>query len=531
MTKRKQYPLRGYDTFEEESHSGTAGSSDNHPISYQREDSDKSRSAAAEAQRLGSMGSWADQYSGGRTPATNMTPTASTVNGDDDNPQNLQYPRFLHDSDPSDPPPVYTPEASTNGTAAPPSPVALRVAPAFQPVSNPVTDDSSQNPSQSGSQSQARRQSSSSCPYQVDNEDADDPSASLLPEPVQYPYQQGCSQPSTTPLPPNERISSKKRWCLPRHTHRRVAFRRQDPKCRARRFKRTCWFIFSLLLCLWLLIPGLCKSLSNKGETQFPDVGSFPVPRREYRQHESSQSITGTYPLYDLLDLSTKSGSISITVDIQPGDRPAVLKLSSTSGSINVRMVPASNQGIWSFWKKSTGGEKTQQRVENLDRVFKTDISTKSGSVGGTVVHGNGGTTSISTGSGSHSISIYPVGVSGNDPSSTLTTTAGSGSQNVKILSPNSVAGYQTTTSTIRSLKVSHTTTGSGSINVVYPGEWEGQLHVLLQGSGSINARGQGLQTQQQGRHELFGWKGVDSENASSVQITERGSGSVNFQC
>lgn len=194
-------------------------------------------------------------------------------------------------------------------------------------------------------------------------------------------------------------------------------------------------------------------------------------------------------------------------------------------------MVPASNDGFWSFWKKSKGDGDTQDKVQNLDRVFKTDISTKSGSVGGTIVHGNGGSTSISTGSGSHSISVYPVGVSDSHPSSTLTTNAGSGSQNVKILSPNTVPGYQSTTSTIRSLKVSHTTTGSGSINVEYPGEWEGQLHVLLKGSGSINARGQGLETQRQGRHELFGWKGADSENASSVQITEMGSGSVNFQC
>lgn len=276
--------------------------------------------------------------------------------------------------------------------------------------------------------------------------------------------------------------------------------------------------------------------LPQKGETQLPNLGSkpadqFPVPRREYRQHETSHSITGTYQLYDLLDLSTKSGSIVITVDVQPGDKPAVLRLSSTSGSVHVRMVPASSEGIWSFWKKSKGSDNMQEKALNLDRVFNTDISTKSGSIGGTIIHGNGGSTTISTGSGSHSLTIYPVGVSGSDPLSTLTTSAGSGSQHVKILSPSSVPGYQTNTAAIRSLKVSHTTTGSGSINAVYPSEWEGQLHAILKGSGSINARGQGLQVQQQGRHELFGWKGVDSENASSVQITEMGSGSVNFQC
>lgn len=558
MTKRKQYPIRGYDTFEEESPSGEIDPSNDNPYSYQREDSDKSRSAAADAQRLGSVGSWADQFSGG-SPATNMTPTASTVNGDEENPQHIQYPRLLHDADPSDPPPVYTPEASTNGTTAPSSPLATRVTPAFQPVSTPVTDESSQTPSQSGSQSQARRQSF--CPYEVnDDDDDDDPSASFLPEPVQYPYQQSSSQAPSASVSasPSNPISSKRTWCIPRHARRRFTYRREDAKSRARRVKRTCWFMFSLLLCLWLLIPGLCKSLTNvipsnfvsrrhknliangirsqKGETQLPNLGSkpkdqFPVPGREHRQHETSQSISGTYQLYDLLDLSTKSGSISITVDVQPGDKPAVLRLSSISGSVHVRMVPASSEGVWSFWKKSKGTDHMQEKALNLGRVFNTDISTKSGSVGGTIVHGNGGSTTVSVESGSLGISIYPVGVSGSDPSSTLTTSAGSGSQRIKVLSPRSIPGYQTTPAAIRSLKASHTTAQSGSISAAYPGEWEGQLHINLKGSGSTSARGQGLQVQQQGRHELFGWKGNDSENASSVQITEMGSGSVDFQC
>lgn len=259
MTKRKQYPLRGYDTFEAGSPSDAANSSNNHPISYQHEDSDKSRSAAAEAQRLGSMGSWADQFSGG-TPATNMTPTASTVNGDEEHPQNIQYPRLPHEMDPSDPPPVYTPEASTVGTGAPSSPVVMRAAPAFEPVSTPVNDNSPLSP-QSGSQSQARRQSF--CPYEVDDDEEDDPSASFLPEPVQYPYQQNPSQSpsdSVSPAPPKP---SKRRWCLPRHSRRAFVHRRVDCKSRARRLKRTCGFIFALLMCLWLMIPGLCKSFSD----------------------------------------------------------------------------------------------------------------------------------------------------------------------------------------------------------------------------------------------------------------------------
>jgi hypothetical protein len=278
------------------------------------------------------------------------------------------------------------------------------------------------------------------------------------------------------------------------------------------------------------------RIFAQKGQTQLPNLGSkpndqLPVPRREHRQREKSHSITGTYQLYDLLDLSTTSGTISITVEVQPGDKPAVLRLSTTSGSVNVRMVPTSGEGGWFFWKKPKDTTNLEEKVQNLGRVFQTEISTKSGSASGSVVHGNGGSTTISTGSGSISISVYPVGVSGNDPLSTLTTSAGSGSQNIRILSPSSVPGYRTTTSAIRALKVAHTTTGSGSISAIYPDEWEGQLHIVTRGSGSINAGGDGLQLQRQGRRELFGLKGEDAETGASVEITEMGSGSVNFHC
>jgi len=194
-------------------------------------------------------------------------------------------------------------------------------------------------------------------------------------------------------------------------------------------------------------------------------------------------------------------------------------------------MVSGSGGGGWFFWKKPKVINESEEKLNNLGRVFQTEILTRSGSVSGNIVHGNGGSTSISTGSGSISISIYPVGVSGNDSVSTLHTTAGSGSQNIRFLSPNSVPGYRTTTSAIRALKVSHTTAGSGSISAIYPPEWTGRLHVTMKGSGSINASGSGLQVQKQGRHELFGWKGDDAEHAASIDIIEKGSGSVNFQC
>ena len=60
------------------------------------------------------------------------------------------------------------------------------------------------------------------------------------------------------------------------------------------------------------------------------------VPGKHYERHETSTSITGTFTLHDSLDLSTTSGTISISLDVRPGSSPAILKLKAQSGSINV---------------------------------------------------------------------------------------------------------------------------------------------------------------------------------------------------
>src|ERR1700761_3904694 len=139
MTVRKQYPARGYETFTDGE--DTVAES---PTSYQGGgDADKSRSAAAEARRLAPQGSL-DESLGG-TPAGLRTPMASTVEGNEE--RNIHYPEIAQD-DPSDPPPMYTPSASTQvssqSPAAPASPVVARSAPA--PASEPVNAPSTESP-------------------------------------------------------------------------------------------------------------------------------------------------------------------------------------------------------------------------------------------------------------------------------------------------------------------------------------------------------------------------------------------------
>ncbi|KIW15334.1 hypothetical protein PV08_05380 [Exophiala spinifera] len=512
MTIRKQYPPRTYQGFPEEEASDGA--------SHTPSSSDKSRSAAAEARRLASEGSWADNFAG-ETPATNRTPTASTV--DDEESRGVQYPQLSHEIDPSDPPPMYTPSDTTPSQppTGPASPVVHRALPA-QPeiVSTPDTIAPSPIPP-------------------VQRAFRDDEDGVNLPEPVQYSYgtcrherpDQNYDDTDSDNLPAFLGSSSRwgrgRRWWRRRHGEgrgrgcggRRLGRRRENHKERARRCKKICWFTFALLLCLWLMIPGLCKSFSKDNRSRFPvfspDPSSSPwppVPKREHREHETSRSISGTYQLYDLLDLSTTSGSINVNIQVQSGDKPAVLRLATKSGSVHVRF--SSGGG---FFSKPVIPKISDQRP------LMIDISTNTGSVSGDLVYGNGGSTTISTRSGSITLTMYSVGVSERDPVSNISTTTTTGSQTLKIMSP------LASTEAVRAIQARHTVQGSGSMNIQYPQEWEGMVHIKVAGSGSVIASGRELNVQKESSRELYGYKG--SKEGRTVDIFTSGSGSALFQC
>lgn len=255
-------------------------------------------------------------------------------------------------------------------------------------------------------------------------------------------------------------------------------------------------------------LPNFGPEPTKPSEPQTP----WPPDKREHREHETFRSISGTYKLYDLLDLSTTSGSITVTIEVQPGDKPAVLRLASTAGSVHVRM--------------TSGGGLFKKRVVSdvaRKRVLQTEISSSAGSVSGDIVHGNGGSSTISTNAGSISLDVYAVGVSDLDPASTLSTVSNQGSQHVKVFSD--VAS----TEAVRAIDGSHTVRGSGSMHIQYPPAWEGMVHVTAYGSGSIRASGNGLVVRKESSHELYGYKG--SKEGRKVQISELGSGSVEFTC
>jgi hypothetical protein len=267
------------------------------------------------------------------------------------------------------------------------------------------------------------------------------------------------------------------------------------------------------------MIPALCKSLSNDGRSQLPSFGAKPSaspwppsPNREHREHETFRSISGTYPLYDLLDLSTTSGSIGVTIEVQPGEKPAVLRLSSTAGSVHVKM--ASGGGLF---------RKPYVSDAARSRVVRTEISTHAGSVSGDVIHGNGGSTTLSTQAGSVSVTVYTVGVSDQDPASSMSVSTVHGSQNIKVIAP------LTSTEAVRAIEASYQVRGSGSMNIKYPNAWEGTVHAKAHGTGSINAWGRGLEVHKEGRNELYGYRGM--KEGRRIEMLEQGAGSISFEC
>ena len=242
-------------------------------------------------------------------------------------------------------------------------------------------------------------------------------------------------------------------------------------------------------------------------------IPTWPKPSREYRQKETSRSIHGTFQLYDLLDLETVSGSIYVTVNPQSGDKPAVLRLAAVSGSINVRM----GDSTWNW------GRHPQSISTN--RTFETTITAKSGSVSGSVLHGNGGKTDVSCKSGTISLTVDAVGVGENDTTSLLTTTTSSGSQHVFVKSATEV----------KALQASHIVQGSSSLNVEYPSSWEGVVHAQIKGSGTVTVDGSDLEFQGGGRNVWAkrGGKGGEKGDGDlkGVEVIGKGSGTVRFTC
>jgi hypothetical protein len=205
MTIRKSFPPRDYETFPSSNNSEAGQGSSQTPAST---DSDKTRlSAAHEAQRLASQGSWADNVF--QTPGANLTPTTSTM-GEQDRSGSQNDPNEY----PSDPPPLYTPTDTTASTV-PTSPVTARAEPVgtSQPPRRPST------------------------PTLVTNEEVDE------------------EQPRSGAYTPSSPLLERGEPNFFQHDS--IRWKDGCKNYGMRRCKRAAWFTFALVACLWLMLPSL----------------------------------------------------------------------------------------------------------------------------------------------------------------------------------------------------------------------------------------------------------------------------------
>ena len=218
-----------------------------------------------------------------------------------------------------------------------------------------------------------------------------------------------------------------------------------------------------------------------------------------------SGSIQGSYSLYDLLSITTSSGSVNIAITPKPAsssapDRPAQLQIYTGSGSIHAHNLLLSSA------------------LPN--RTYETDIFTSSGSVDASLVHGRH--TSIHTSSGRVAASLSPYGP--NTSRSDIDVQTMSGSIDVSLGSSLSNPGTR-----LSKLYASYRA-GSGSLRLSYPPEWEGVVEGGTR-TGSMKINWDGLELV---RDDHGGWsgrqiKGIkgDGEGVTRFYI---GSGSVELR-
>lgn len=280
---------------------------------------------------------------------------------------------------------------------------------------------------------------------------------------------------------------------------------------------------------------------------------------------ESSKSISGSYPLYDLLSIYTGSGSISVSVaphsaSSKDPSQPASLELKSNSGSVHATLLealaeldlgadgPASSDSPpppysaainydddAGYGSGADGRHVLEEKCTEKSpcnpstrsgfpsREYSTTVSTRSGSISGSFPLGT--FTELDTGSGSLSnVELFVMPVNASSPRR-LRTVSPSGSQSIRIVDDNlwRVAGEE---EAWWEGMVSRHESLSGSISVEYPDSWEGTIEVET-GAGSINIRGKGVQIIRQGEGRVIARKGKEGGGKVIVRVK---SGSVDLR-
>jgi len=339
---------------------------------------------------------------------------------------------------------------------------------------------------------------------------------------------------------------------------------------------------FSLLigLLVWLFKDKFhgkhCKHRSPAGDV--PDYQ--PPESREIVVENTHDAIWGRFPLYDLLSLTTTSGSIAVMIDPQPADpadpfKPARVILKSESGSIFVGFSSPSaasergkyfhnddgkhgitnrgSKGKYKYKNKNKKGKKIVSDTHLPPRPYQLDIQSGSGSISGSYVFST--SANILSQSGSIRARLVPIVLSNTsslDPTNrtiSITTSSHSGSTHLEITEPwflSSKKSYKGTAinpprdSFDIVATASHIVHGSGSMLITYPPSWAGRVHAESAGNGKICLGGKGLQVHKDRPNsadgvkdpkshgsEKRGWWG--SAGGMTVSLVGEGSGAVEF--
>ncbi|KAI1979515.1 hypothetical protein LOZ53_005885 [Ophidiomyces ophidiicola] len=362
---------------------------------------------------------------------------------------------------------------------------------------------------------------------------------------------------------------------------------RERPRhCRSAK-KRICFIIFKVFFVLalvGLVVQLVCQNKKKQHHQHHNDhLGQdSSTNNREILIHKSSDGIWGRYPLYDLLSLSTRSGSIAVEVIPQPADpndpaKPAKLILNTRSGSISVHFrTPGSDSwhgkhhgGFRGTFKheferfkkemKSAWREIQHMLEHSLDtrsegeedsttstaaatpipaRPYEIEIHTRSGKITANVAFSS--SVHLSAHSGSIDARLTPL-VFRDLPTTTanisIATTTRSGSTHLMLAEP-LISGTAARTAEVAVAEAVHAAHGSGSVRVSYPRSWAGRVRARS-GSGAVRVGGADVFVSATGRREAEGVKKVNERQSArsrwwgsegmDVEVSGRTSGDVEF--
>lgn len=205
----------------------------------------------------------------------------------------------------------------------------------------------------------------------------------------------------------------------------------------------------------------------------------YTLSSREINIHTASGRVKGWYPLYDLLDIDTVSGDISVNVGpetaAEDDAKAATLRVHSASGQVEVCEPITKPKGSFP------------------PRDYVVSMGTASGDITADVAASSRARFESQSGH----LRLGVLLVLGSSANPVLETDTKSGTSQVTILEPLWAAATTMSDDTLSALKSKHDSI-SGTINLQYPPSWSGHVSARTV-SGSQEVRGRGLEVTHEG--------------------------------